>query len=129
MENPFSTVVNRRLRELGRTQNWLAEQVDVTDQAVSKWLKTGQIKLDHAKRVAELLSVSLDSLLRRKPSPADALFQVLLSLPESDRKEALGFLLFKIDQAHDVLTNDHARTYRAMIESIMKDMAERNGRQ
>lgn len=46
-----------------KTQGWLAEQTDVSDNAVSKWIKTGKISREKAVLVAQALSCSVDELL------------------------------------------------------------------
>lgn len=55
-------VITSRLKLLKRTQGWLAEQVGVSNFAVTKWVKKGQITLDNAKKAAAALDLSLDEL-------------------------------------------------------------------
>lgn len=55
--------IKSRLKALGKTQTWLSEQVDVSNNAVSKWLKKGEIKLENAVLVAKALGCSVDELL------------------------------------------------------------------
>jgi Predicted transcriptional regulators len=61
--NALGEIIKRRLLDLGRTQTWLAERVGVSENAVSKWIKTGQISIENAKQVAHALEISLDALL------------------------------------------------------------------
>jgi transcriptional regulator with XRE-family HTH domain len=63
MENQIGRKIAQRLRALGKTQVWLAEQVDVSNNAVTKWIKTGQISIDKAVKVAPALEITLDELL------------------------------------------------------------------
>lgn len=52
-------------KELG--QAWLAEQVGVSVNAVSKWTKTGEISRKNLPKVAEALGVSIDELVSATP--------------------------------------------------------------
>ncbi|MDE2441083.1 MAG: helix-turn-helix domain-containing protein [Betaproteobacteria bacterium] len=48
---------------MGKTQAWLAEQVGVSDNAVSKWIRTGQISRENIPKVARLTGLYPDELL------------------------------------------------------------------
>ena len=63
MENPIGRKIAQRLRALNQTQIWLAEQVGVSNNAVTKWIKSGQISIDKAMKVAMALKITLDDLL------------------------------------------------------------------
>jgi len=60
--------IKGRLDELkagdpSKTQGWLAEEVGVSNNAVSKWIKTGKISRDSAILVAKALGLTLGHLL------------------------------------------------------------------
>jgi transcriptional regulator with XRE-family HTH domain len=55
--------IGTRLREMEKTQGWLAELVGVSINAVSKWIKTGRISRENAMAVAPHLRMTLDELL------------------------------------------------------------------
>lgn len=63
MENTIGRKIAQRLRALNQTQVWLAAQVDVSNNAVTKWIKSGQISIDKAMKVATTLEITLDELL------------------------------------------------------------------
>lgn len=64
MENKYTAeMISRRLAELGKTQEWLAEICGVSIMAVSKWTRTGKISRDNARVCARALGVSLGELL------------------------------------------------------------------
>ena len=63
MENFIGRKIARRLRALNQTQVWLAAQVDVSNNAVTKWIKSGQISVDKAMKVATALEITLDELV------------------------------------------------------------------
>lgn len=84
MENTIARKIAQRLRALNQTQVWLAAQVDVSNNAVTKWVKSGQISADKAIKVATALEITLDELLgsedgarlpenASKPGPAPAM--------------------------------------------------------
>lgn len=56
-------LIKAALARLGRTQRWLADQLDVSDNAVSKWLRTGQISRANAGAISVLLGIPADKLL------------------------------------------------------------------
>lgn len=70
-------VVKERLSAIGKTQGWLAEMLGVSDNAVSKWIKTGKISRDNALAAAKALGISVEQLL----NPAENL--VTLSAEEN----------------------------------------------
>ena len=63
-----------RLKDLGKTQGWLAENIKTADKpsglsinAISKWTKTGKIAREHVQQVADLLEITADQLLAGSP--------------------------------------------------------------
>lgn len=56
-------VIKHRLAELGKTQGWLAERAGVSNNAVSKWIKTGKISRENAIVVAVHLKITVSDLL------------------------------------------------------------------
>jgi len=69
--SPIGKVIVRELKRLGHTQAWLAEEVGVSENAVSKWIATGKISRTNVPKVAALLGVSSDQLIN--PSETDEL--------------------------------------------------------
>lgn len=61
---PLGRIILGALKRLDRTQTWLAAEMDVTEQAISKWLRTGKISRENATKLAPILGVSTDHLLR-----------------------------------------------------------------
>lgn len=67
-------VISERLEALGKTQTWLARESGVSNNAVTKWIRTGQITRHNAARAAELLSVPIHELFKElAPSAPPAL--------------------------------------------------------
>jgi transcriptional regulator with XRE-family HTH domain len=67
--SPIGKTIKTRLKALGHTQAWLAEQVGVSENAVSKWIKTGEISRDNIKPAADALKISVAHLLDQDPTP------------------------------------------------------------
>lgn len=61
--NALGQSIKLKLSALRKSQGWLAEQAGVSDNAVSKWIKTGKISREKAVLVAQALSCSVDDLL------------------------------------------------------------------
>lgn len=62
--NEIGKIIKDRLKELGKTQVWLAEVAGVSNTAVSKWIQKGTITRENAATVAELLGITLDALIK-----------------------------------------------------------------
>lgn len=73
VKNPIGQLIRDQLKALGKTQGWLAEQAGVSDNAVSKWVKNGQISRERIPRVARLLRIDPALLLSDPGVPATAL--------------------------------------------------------
>lgn len=56
-------LIRDRLRAMGKTQGWLAERMGVSDNAVSKWVKSGSIARAKIVQLAGLLGVDPAALL------------------------------------------------------------------
>lgn len=69
MASNTGKIIKDRLRDLGRTQGWLAEEVGVSDNAASKWIKGGNISPEKLPAVARLLGLSVDQLLGNDKVP------------------------------------------------------------
>lgn len=63
MENQLGKNIKMRLSELKKTQGWLAEKIDVSNVAVTKWIKTGKVSRENAAKVADALQTTIDKLL------------------------------------------------------------------
>lgn len=82
--------IKSRLKALGRTQAWLAEQVGVSENAVSKWIKTGKISRENIRPVAEALQISVAQLL--DPHPIPELDERWHSFPPSLKQRVLDLV-------------------------------------
>ncbi len=72
----MGTQIARLRKERGLTQEALARELNVTNQAVSKW-ESGQScpDLQLLPQLADLFGVTIDTLFGRNPSPADLPWQ------------------------------------------------------
>lgn len=70
-------IISRRLTELGVTQEWLAEKMGVSINAVSKWTRTGRIARQNVKGVAEALGITISELLGEAPPKKASAQEVL----------------------------------------------------
>lgn len=68
-------LIKARLKHLGKTQGWLAENIRIPGKdvglsvnAVSKWTRTGKIARAHIQQVADLLQITADELLAGTPT-------------------------------------------------------------
>lgn len=63
MTEKVGKIVRQRLRDLGKGQGWLAEELGVSINAVSKWCRTGHISRGNIPKVAEKLQLSVAELV------------------------------------------------------------------
>lgn len=72
MVSELGYFIKRRLKEMKRTQSWLAEEMLVSDNAVSKWVKTGSISRENFFVLVGILGPQgapfLDSYVEGEPS-------------------------------------------------------------
>jgi len=63
----LGTVIRDRLRQLSKTQGWLADELGVSNNAVSKWISTGKISRENSIAAAKVLDMSVEALLGEPP--------------------------------------------------------------
>lgn len=114
--------IDAALKRDKKTQEWLAGELGLSNNAITKWKRTGQISRENAIRVSKLLSIPLDKLLVGKE---DVFQEVLESLPFDRSKPLLTNFMFQIQHAEDVLSGDQITRYTKMIQDIIKDMERR----
>lgn len=51
--------IKNALKDKELTQRWLAEKMDVSDNAVKKWIRSGQINSTHYKKLSSLLNIPI----------------------------------------------------------------------
>jgi len=114
MENLIGIFIKARLKELRKTQGWLAEESGVSNVAVTKWVKSGKISRENAVVVADVLMVSVDKLLGNETLTVDNEIerQLLLffrSVTEDHQNDIISFSnsLYSIDMPHDRIANPH----------------------
>ena len=93
----FHSNIIRRRKELGLTQEQLAQRLNVSPQAVSKWEKSSYPDSELLPELAAALNTSLDSLFGMKSSgsdtdPAEIISQALHSLPPEKRPDLMARL-------------------------------------
>ena len=91
MTHPLGKIIKDRLKSLKKTQGWLAEQANVSDTAVSKWIATGKISRESARDVSRILGISIDTLLGSAgPAiPTDATASLSLVYVDADELRLL----------------------------------------
>jgi len=112
MENDIGKFIKSRLKELKKTQGWLAEKVDVSNVAVTKWIKSGQISRENVMAVANALHVPADMLLGGKDITIQNEFerQLILffrgmSLDHKDDLLSIANNLYNLDVPNNKLSN------------------------
>jgi DNA-binding XRE family transcriptional regulator len=114
------------LKRIGRTQEWLAEQVGISKQALGQGLQRGSLTLANTIRVARALKCSLDWLVGLDTSSAQ-IGEVITGLPDEQKQGTLDFVLYQIDRApNTLLAGEKAAAYTTMIERIKQDMTTRD---
>lgn len=63
MVSAIGQVIREALRAGGQTQAWLAERCGVSENAVSKWIRTGKISRENLSRISRELHLPIASLI------------------------------------------------------------------
>ena len=125
MVNTTGDVIRRALTRLKRTQSWLAEQMNVSDAAVTKWIATGEIARDKLVPLSRLLGISVDEILTGEPPLGTEIGRVIDALPPEDGQMALDFISYRWERAEGLVATEKFADYAAMIERIKADMSKR----
>jgi transcriptional regulator with XRE-family HTH domain len=94
MDNPVGQLIKTRVKELKKTQGWLAEECGVSNVAVTKWIKSGKVSRENISKVAEALMISVDKLLGG---------DTLIVENELERQLLMFFRGMSLDHQDDVL--------------------------
>jgi transcriptional regulator with XRE-family HTH domain len=88
--SPLGKTISTRLKALDKTQAWLAEEVGVSENAVSKWIASGKISRVNSIKAADALKMSVAQLLDPNPTPElDARWH---SFPPSVKQRVLALI-------------------------------------
>lgn len=66
MNETLGKTIGNRLKDLKKSKDWLAETCEVSNAAVTKWIKTGKVSRENTIKVANALGISIDELLNEK---------------------------------------------------------------
>ena len=95
--NTIGQNINRYRKELSLTQSQLAEMINVTPQAISKWEKGGNPDASILPRIASALNVSIDDLFGIHDKPAsgkDTIIEAVTSfIQNKDAKEQISSII------------------------------------
>lgn len=89
-ETKHADHIKRLLRARGETQSWLAEQLGVSTNAVSKWFRTGQISLKNYTRAVELLEGGGYMVRDGSPTSYESAPRGVSLLPKLSTEAAMG---------------------------------------
>lgn len=120
--SPIWLEIEAALKRAGKTQEWLAGELGLSNNAISKWKYGGKISRENAIKVALLLDIPLDRLLTGKHNPV---VEVLTLLPPAKSRSMVAQFMYQIEHADDVLTKDQIIHYLKAISDWMKDMEKR----
>lgn len=122
MANVVWNEIDAALTRLRKTQEWLAGELGLSNNAVTKWKQSGQISRANAERVSELLGIPLDRLLLGK---GNAVVEVLEALPPDRSRAIINQIMYQIEHAEDVLTGDQINHYVSAMAKLVKDMEKK----
>lgn len=104
MSIEIGKLIKTRLRQMKKTQGWLAEKAGVSNNAVSKWIKTGKLKRENVQPVADLLGITADQLLAGSPAveivpPDDTTIERL----NAEEKELVSLHRISMKEGRDMI--------------------------
>lgn len=117
IENHVGQTIVARLKELGKTQQWLADQVGVSNVSVHKWIHTGKISRDSLGAAALVLNMTMDELMGHEQAPASQSRPCNLSLQwlQPDEQELL--------EGYRQCTEEGKNMARAIVRGAPKEPA------
>lgn len=62
MSKSIGQFIRDRLSAIGKTQSWLAEECGVSNNAVTKWIKTGKVSRENLLKILPLLGSKLEDI-------------------------------------------------------------------
>lgn len=62
MSKSIGQFIRDRLSDIGKTQSWLAERCEVSNNAVTKWIKTGKVSRENLLKILPLLGSKLEDI-------------------------------------------------------------------
>lgn len=125
MVTTLGSAILDALERLQKTQFWLAEEVGVSPQAVTKWIQTGKINRENAVQVAHVLGISIDTLIGGPRSNQQQIGQAIEALSDEHQQQVLDFIQYKIEKSETFMSQERAARYLKMIDDIKTDMARR----
>lgn len=68
MSKSIGQFIRDRLSAIGKTQSWLAEECGVSNNAVTKWIKTGKVSRENLLKILPLLKSKLEDIPSEAPA-------------------------------------------------------------
>ncbi len=122
MENQIGLYIRARLKVLKKTQTWLAEKCEVSNNAVAKWIRTGKVSRENAVLIAKNLDTTIDKLLGNDVLSVEnelerQLLMFFRGMTTDHQDDALNFSnnLYSIDNPNDKRSNPLNRKQKAKI--------------
>lgn len=85
MTNEIGKIIRNALSDINKNQSWLAEKCNVSINAVSKWIRTGEISRKNIPVVANVLGLSIDQLLGVTNIPGNFNFKRVVANDHGDQ--------------------------------------------
>jgi len=111
-------VIRDALKRLKKSQGWLAEACEVSDQAVSLWIRTGRVSRDKAIVAAQKLQVPVGALIANEDPYAAKIGEAVLSLPKERRENALSYLQYILDSEPEAAPEGYAELMRRIKDDL-----------
>lgn len=84
----IGSLIKNRLKELGKNQSWLAAEVGVSDNAVSKWIKTGNISRENIANISRILGIQVGLFMGAAASDPEKVKQLYGAIPGLSPEES-----------------------------------------
>lgn len=87
--SPIGSLIKNRLKELGKNQSWLAAEAGVSDNAVSKWIKSGNMSRESIANISKILGIHVGLFVGAAASDPEKVKQLYGAIPGLSPEESI----------------------------------------
>ena len=86
--SPIGYLIKRRLEDLGKNQSWLAAEAGVSDNAVSKWIKSGNMSRESIANISRILGIPVGLFVGAAASDPEKVKRLYGAIPGLSLEES-----------------------------------------
>lgn len=88
LPSPIGYLIKRRLKDLGKNQSWLVAEAKVSDNAVSKWIKSGNMSRESIANISQILGIPVGLFIGASASDPEKVKRLYGAIPGLSLEES-----------------------------------------